>query len=67
MRSRNCEQARLRGHSAQAELVLYITHGMLHNLGHDDLDEDKAQAMHAEEDRILKALGYGTIYQNDLK
>jgi len=61
------EQARLRGHSDLAELVLYITHGMLHNLGHDDGDEDKAQEMHAEEDRILKALGYGTIYQNDLK
>ncbi len=61
------EQAHLRGHSDQAELVLYITHGMLHNLGHDDLVEDKAQEMHAEEDRILTSLGYGAIYQNDLK
>jgi probable rRNA maturation factor len=61
------EQARLRGHSDQAELALYLTHGMLHNLGHDDLVEEKAQEMHAEEDRILKALGYGAIYQNDLQ
>ena len=60
------EQARLRGHSAQAELALYLTHGLLHNLGHDDGVEDEARAMHAEEDRILRALGYGAIYQNDL-
>jgi probable rRNA maturation factor len=60
------EQARLRGHSVQAELALYLTHGLLHNLGHDDATEDEARAMHAEEDRILKALGYGAVYQNDL-
>ena len=61
------EQARLRGHSDQAELALYMTHGMLHNLGHDDLAEDEAKKMHAEEDRILAGLGYGTIYHHDLK
>lgn len=61
------EQAQLRGHSAQAELALYITHGMLHNLGHDDLQADKAKAMHEEEDRILLALGYGTVYQNKIQ
>ncbi len=61
------EQARLRGHSDRAELALYVTHGMLHNLGHDDLAEDQARKMHAEEDRILDVLGYGTIYHTDLK
>ncbi len=61
------EQARLRGHSDQAELALYVTHGMLHNLGHDDLAEDQAKKMHAEEDRILDVLGYGTIYYTHLK
>ncbi|NQV31583.1 MAG: rRNA maturation RNase YbeY [Phycisphaeraceae bacterium] len=61
------EQARLRGHSDQAELALYVTHGMLHNLGHDDLVENQANKMHAEEDRILDSLGYGIIYHHDLK
>jgi len=60
------EQARLRGHSDQSELALYVTHGMLHNLGHDDLAEEAAKKMHAEEDRILNGLGYGTIYHSDL-
>lgn len=59
------EQARLRGHSDQAELALYVTHGMLHNLGHDDLVEEAAERMHAEEDRILNELGYGAIYHTD--
>ena len=64
---RAMEQARLRGHSDQAELALYVTHGMLHNLGYDDLVEEAAQEMHAEEDRILSGLGYGIIYHSDLK
>jgi probable rRNA maturation factor len=61
------EQARLRGHSDQAELALYVTHGMLHNLGHDDLVEAQAKKMHAEEDRILDGLGYGAIFHTQLK
>ena len=31
-------QAKKRGHSAESELALYITHGLLHQLGYDDLD-----------------------------
>ncbi|MHC5083260.1 MAG: rRNA maturation RNase YbeY [Planctomycetota bacterium] len=54
-----------RGHGTEAELALYITHGMLHNLGHDDLDEADAAAMHEREDEILKAGGFGVIYHND--
>jgi probable rRNA maturation factor len=33
---RAAKEAAERGHSAQAELALYITHGLLHNLGFDD-------------------------------
>jgi probable rRNA maturation factor len=29
-------QARLRGHAGEAELALYVAHGLLHNLGFDD-------------------------------
>lgn len=45
------------------ELMLYIVHGLLHCCGHDDHDEAAFNAMHAEEDRILTALGRGPIYR----
>ena len=60
-------QANLRGHSPQAELALYITHGLLHNLGFDDSTETKANKMHKMEDKILQQLGYGLVYNKDEK
>ncbi len=59
-------QANLRGHSSQAELALYITHGLLHNLGFDDSTESKARKMHDMEDNILQQLGYGLVYNESL-
>lgn len=59
-------QANLRGHSSQAELALYITHGLLHNLGFDDSTESKARKMHDMEDNILQQLGYGFVYNESL-
>jgi probable rRNA maturation factor len=59
-------QANLRGHSSQAELALYITHGLLHNLGFDDSTEPKARKMHDMEDNILQQLGYGFVYNKNL-
>ncbi len=55
-------QARERGHGAGEELVLYALHGVLHCLGHDDHDEQDAARMHAEEDRVLRAIGVGAVY-----
>jgi probable rRNA maturation factor len=55
-------QSQARGHSSEAELALYITHGMLHNLGFDDIDENQAEKMHKTEDRILQKEGFGIIY-----
>jgi probable rRNA maturation factor len=55
-------QANLRGHSGEAELALYITHGLLHNLGFDDSTQDQARKMHNIENEILQQLGYGPIY-----
>jgi probable rRNA maturation factor len=55
-------QANLRGHSSEAELALYITHGLLHNLGFDDSTQKKAEKMHNIEDEILQQLGYGPVY-----
>lgn len=55
-------QAQKRNHSIEAELALYITHGMLHNLGFDDADERQAEKMHKTEDDILQQAGFGIIY-----
>jgi probable rRNA maturation factor len=55
-------QANLRGHSSEAELALYITHGLLHNLGFDDSTQGQAEKMHNIEDEILQQLGYGPVY-----
>ena len=56
------EEARLRGHSSEAELALYVTHGLLHNLGFDDSVPKKAKEMHDTEDEILQQFGYGLVY-----
>jgi probable rRNA maturation factor len=55
-------QADLRGHSSEAELALYITHGLLHHFGFDDATPSQARKMHDAEDEILKQLGYGSVY-----
>lgn len=55
-------QASRRRHSAEAELALYVTHGLLHQLGFDDATDDAAQKMHGAEDEILQQLGYGPVY-----
>jgi len=56
------KEANLRSHSSEAELALYITHGLLHNLGFDDSTQKQAEKMHNIEDEILQQLGYGPVY-----
>jgi probable rRNA maturation factor len=67
----NIEQARRqavkRGHSVQAETALYLVHGLLHQLGFDDLDASQARRMHLQEDQILNDAGFGNIYDSDRK
>ena len=58
-------QAAKRGHSTEAELALYMTHGMLHNLGYDDMEPQQAKIMHQTEDTILQRLGYGAVYDKN--
>ena len=53
-----------RKHSIEAELALYITHGMLHNLGLGDDDSARADEMHAAEDKILQKAGFGIVYNS---
>ncbi len=55
-------QATRRGHSGRAELALYITHTLLHQLGFDDGDAQSADRMHRAEDEILQHFGYGSVY-----
>jgi probable rRNA maturation factor len=56
------KEAKLRGHSGEAELALYITHALLHNLGFDDGNKKQAEKMHNIEDEFLQQLGYGPVY-----
>ena len=60
-------QANLRGHSSEAELALYITHGLLHNLGFSDSTKNQARKMHDTEDEILQEFGYGLVYNKDAR
>ncbi len=50
-------QATARGHDVQAELALYVIHGLLHLCGRDDHDDADASAMRERERHYLKLLG----------
>ncbi|MHC4395388.1 MAG: rRNA maturation RNase YbeY [Planctomycetota bacterium] len=58
------KEAALRGHSAEAELALYVTHGLLHNFGFDDSTKSQAKKMHDTEDEILQQQSYGFVYNS---
>lgn len=58
-------QAQQRGHGVERELLLYAIHGLLHGAGFDDRQLEGPRgfrAMHAEEDRLLVALGVGATF-----
>ena len=55
-------EAQRRGHSGEAEVALYIIHGLLHHFGFDDLRPSQAEIMHRTEDEILRQQGYGAVY-----
>jgi probable rRNA maturation factor len=55
-------QATTRGHELRRELLLYALHGVLHCTGFDDRTPAEHARMHAEEDRILQAIGLGVVY-----
>ena len=54
-------QATERGHDVQAELALYVIHGLLHLCGHDDHEEDGRTAMRQRERHYLTLLGYPDV------
>ncbi len=59
------EQAASRGHDVQAELILYVIHGLLHLCGYDDhADADRA-AMRQRERHYLSHLGCPDIASSE--
>jgi probable rRNA maturation factor len=55
------DQAAARGHDLQAELALYVIHGLLHLCGHDDQTERGTAAMRGRERHYLGRLGLPDI------
>lgn len=49
-------QARELGHSFRKELVTLVVHGVLHLLGHDDLQPAAKKRMFKAQDRLVKRL-----------
>ena len=54
-------QAEERGHDVQAELALYIIHGLLHLCGYDDHSEKDAAEMRERERHYLKQTGWPDV------
>ncbi len=52
------EVVQARGGSVQAEIALYVVHGVLHLCGFDDRNGEDRKAMRAAERSVLSGLGY---------
>jgi len=50
------------GHDLSRELLLYSLHGLLHAVGFDDREPADFERMHAEEDRLLAAIGIAATF-----
>jgi len=55
------EQATERGHDVQAELALYVIHGLLHLCGYDDKSAKAEKEMRERERHYLQLLGLPNI------
>jgi probable rRNA maturation factor len=49
------EEAANRSHGPQRELLLYITHGLLHTMGYDDHAPADSRRMNARQEELLDA------------
>jgi probable rRNA maturation factor len=58
-------QAEARGHDVQAELALYVIHGLLHLCGEDDKSASAAAAMRERERHYLRQLELPDIAPRD--
>ena len=57
-------EAKKRRIKSQTELLLYIVHGLLHNLGFNDNNKHAAALMHKTEASFLHQIGDGPVYNN---
>jgi probable rRNA maturation factor len=55
------QQATERGHAVDAELALYVIHGLLHLCGYDDKSADAEKLMRERERHYLQQLGLPDI------
>ena len=55
------EQARVGGHEVDAELALYVIHGLLHLVGYDDKDAHDRKQMRVRDRYHLNGLGLPDI------
>ena len=55
-------EAASRGHAAYHELLLYVVHGVLHLVGHDDKTARQRTRMRRAERTALRALGLPAVY-----
>ena len=58
-------QAEGRGHALEAELALYVIHGLLHLCGYDDKTPEHARLMRGRERLYLRMLGLPDITDKD--
>jgi probable rRNA maturation factor len=49
--------------TADAELVRYVVHGVLHLLGHNDLEPEARRSMKREENRLVRRLAAGFDFE----
>lgn len=52
------EQAQEYNHSPKREFFYVLTHGLLHLLGYDHIEEEDRVVMRAKEEEILQSFGY---------
>ena len=52
------EQRKDYGHSFKREFYYVLTHGLLHLMGYDHMEEEEKKIMRAKEEEILKEYGY---------
>jgi probable rRNA maturation factor len=59
---RALDQAKAIHGNPEAELLLYLVHGLLHLIGYDDRTPQDAKRMHAREDVLLAEFGFPCVY-----
>ncbi|HIF33576.1 MAG TPA: rRNA maturation RNase YbeY [Planctomycetes bacterium] len=61
-----CRQAALFDWAPSSECLLYVVHGTLHLIGHDDRDEHDRQEMRKAERAVLATFGLAPHYDRDV-